>query len=301
MFSLICVLLCIYGAEIYQFSVIVDTVSTNWSIDRIFVVPLLLFLVLFASKGGVPRVAKICSWMMPVFIISYITMCLWVIGHHLGQLPEVVISVVKSAFTGHAAFGGFVGSTMMLAIQNGMAGACYSADIGIGYDSIIQSESRTVYPERQARMALLGVCVDNVICTMSVLVVLVTGIWHDLDIPQGTIPVQAALEKYFPHVSYIMPVFIFILAYTTLIAYLSVGLKCARCLHPARGKVAYYIYTVVVLVLFSFMDQTRALLVMRIAGVLLLIINLAGIYRLRHEIAFTLDDEALVPVPLKTG
>ena len=71
---------------------------------------------------------------------------LWVLGSHLNDLPAILWMVIKSAFTGHAALGGFTGSTMMLAIQNGMAGASYSADIGIGYDSIIPSESKTFIP-----------------------------------------------------------------------------------------------------------------------------------------------------------
>ena len=90
------------------------------------------------------------------------------------------MTVITSAFTGHAAIGGFAGSSILLAIQHGVSRAAYSADIGIGYDSIIQSESNTIYPERQARLAVLGVCIDNLVCTMSILVVLLSGIWKSV-------------------------------------------------------------------------------------------------------------------------
>jgi len=286
----VCILLCIYGAEIYQFNVVVETIAYSWDINRFLVAFGLLSLVLFAVMGGVPRVARVCSWIMPGFMLFYISMSLWVIGNYFTDLPAVLAMVFKSAFSGHAALGGFAGSTMMLAIQNGMAGACYAADIGIGYDSTIQSESHTVYPERQARMAFFGVCLDNFICTLSILVVLVTGLWH-IPIESKSAPlVQMALSQHFPFMDVIMPLFIFVLGYTTLIAYLIVGIKCAKYLSPRNGAKIYIGYSISVFTFFAFFDQTQALLVMRMAGALLLIINLAGIYRLRNEIVFASDE-----------
>lgn len=292
---IICILLCIYGAEIYQFKVIVDTIACSWGMNRLAITAILLALVLYAGIGGMPRVAKVCYWIMPALMCLYIAMCLWVVGSHFSNLPSLLQLVVQSAFNGHAAIGGFVGSTMLLAIQNGTAAACYAADIGIGYDSTIQSESHTVYPARQARMAFFGVCLDNFICTLSILVALVTGFWQN---PLGSdmvSPVQMAFAQYFPFIHILMPAFIFMLGYTTLIAYLIVGIKCARYLHPRRGVMLYIAYSIFVLTFFSFFDQTKALLVIRIAGALLLILNLAGIYRLRHEVVFTHEDTAFEP------
>lgn len=288
----VCVLLCIYGAEIYQFNVVVDTVAYSWGLNRFLVVAALLGLILYSALGGVPRVAKVCSTIMPSFILIYVAMSFWVIGSHFADLPGVLLLVFKSAFTGHAAIGGFAGSTMMLAIQNGMASACYAADIGIGYDSTIQSESRSVNPERQARMAFFGVCLDNFICTLSILLVLVTGLWQ---IPAGSESaplVQMALGQHFPFMDLIMPGFIFMLGYTTLIAYLIVGMKCARYLHPTRGGQYYMCYAIIALVFFSFFDQTIPLLAMRISGALLLIINLTGIFCLRHDVVFCISQRA---------
>lgn len=286
---IVCILLCIYGAEIYQFNVVVETIAFSWNINRYLAAIGLLSLILFAAMGGVPRVANVCSWIMPAFMLVYIGMSLWVIGSYFTDLPTIIAMVMKSAFNGHAALGGFAGSTMMLAIQNGMAGACYAADIGIGYDSTIQSESHTIYPERQARMAFFGVCLDNFICTLSILVVLVTGLWQTPIGSESAPLVQMAFAQYFPFMHIIMPLFIFILGYTTLIAYLIVGMKCAKYLSPRNGGKFYIGYSIFVFTFFAFFDQTQALLVMRMAGALLLIINLAGIYRLRREINFAYD------------
>lgn len=283
---LVALLLCVYGTEIYQFVVITDSVSANFAVDRNWVIAALLVLVLYSSIGGIQRIGKICSCIVPFFIIIYMGMALWIIFQEYSLIPEMLKTVFISAFTGHAAIGGFAGSTVLLAIQHGIARAAYSADIGIGYDSIIQSESSTVYPERQARLAILGVCIDNFVSTISIVVVLLSGVWM-LDEPiDGSLLVQTALSSYFPYMHIFMPIFLFFVGYTTLIAYFCVGIKCARYLSPKYGMPLYIIYGVSALIMFSFFDQSKALLVMSIAGASLLIINLLGIFVLRHQIRF---------------
>ncbi|MEI8125770.1 MAG: amino acid carrier protein [Parachlamydiaceae bacterium] len=289
--------LCIYGVEIYQFAVVTESLSTNFELNRYAVMGSLLILILYASAGGVPRIGKICSWIMPIFMTLYISMSLWVIFQEVAILPEVIKSVFVSAFSGHAAVGGFVGSSALLAIQHGIARAAYSADIGIGYDSIIQSESNTVYPERQARLAVLGVCIDNLVCTMSILVVLLSGIWKSVEHIDGSQLVQTALSQYFPFMHIFMPLFLLIVGYTTMIAYFCVGIKCARFLYPKHGARLYMVYGVMALVFFSFFDQTQALLVMSVAGACLLITNLLGIFFLRNQIVFVSEH---IPVNNKT-
>ena len=110
-------------------------------------------------------------------------------------------------------------------------------------------------PERQARLAVLGVCVDNLVCTMSILVVLVTGIWKSAEHIEGSQLVQTALSQYFPFMHIFMPVFLFIVGYTTLIAYFCVGIKCARFLYPKYGMQLYLVYGVIALLLFSFFKK----------------------------------------------
>jgi len=143
-------------------------------------------------------------------------------------------------------------------------------------------------------MAFFGVCLDNFICTLSILVVLVSGLWQTPVGSESSPLVQIALSEHFPLMNWIMPGFIFVLGYTTLIAYLIVGMKCAKYLHPTKGSSIYLGYAICALSFFSFFDQTVPLLAMRLAGALLLIINLLGIYRLRHDVKFV-SDEAVAP------
>jgi alanine or glycine:cation symporter, AGCS family len=135
------------------------------------------------------------------------------------------------------------------------------------------------------------------ICTTSVVLVLVTGVWHEsID---GMMLVQEALGKYFPYMHFFMPFFLFLVGFATINAYYSVGLKCADFLMPKMGRILYQIYAAIVLVAFSFFDSLIAQAVMAIVGALLLIINSIGIFLLRKQISFDFQFAEQESVPTK--
>lgn len=281
------VLLCIYGVEVFQFTILAECLSQSWGLSKWIIAPSLLFLVLITAIGGIKRIAKICSLVMPLFLLTYILMGFWIIFQEFNVIPKLLGDVLHFAFHKHAAIGGFAGSSVLLTIQYGISKAAYSSDLGIGYDSIIQSESSTVHPEKQASLAIIGVFIDNFICTVSILVVLLTGLWTALPSIAIADLVKNSLSLYFPYMQIFMPAFLFITGYTTVIAYFCVGLKCARFLAPKYGERFYILYGCVAFIFFSFFDASIAFLVMSISGALLLIINLLGIIRLRDQVSFS--------------
>jgi AGCS family alanine or glycine:cation symporter len=283
--SLAALLLCIYGVEIYQFSIIVHSVTYNWSINPYIVIAALLGLVMFASSGGVGRVGSISSAIIPVFVVLYMGMGLWVLLSNYDIIPQVIYNVITSAFSGHAALGGFVGSTLMATVSQGIRRGCYTGDVGVGYASVINSETSAQQPEQQASLEFLGIALDTfLICTTSVMLILVTGVW--MQPMEVDLLVQTALGNYFPYMNFFMPFFLFLLGYSTINAYFLAGLKCANFLSPRYGSYFFYAYAITGLVVFSFIDTIKAQSVMAIAGGLLLVINSVGIFRLRHEIRF---------------
>lgn len=284
-------LLCFYSIDIYQFVVITESISTNFEINRILVIIFFLLFVLFASTRGLRAMTKVCTWIVPFFAIAYLSMGIWILIHEAHMLPDLLWKVLASAFTGHAAVGGFAGSSALLAIQHGVSRATYSADIGTGYDAIMHSESCTKNPEKQARSAALGVGIDSLICSMSILVVLISGVWKFSEPLEGSHLVQMALNSYFPHMHLFIPVFLFVLGYSNIIAYFAVGIKCAQFIHPKLGKKCYLAYGMLCWIFFSFFDQTQALLIMSVSGALLLVTNLIGIFLLRHHVVFGLKKE----------
>lgn len=285
---LVAFLLCIYGVEIYQFSVVTKSLSHNLGVEAYFIAIPLLLLVLYAGVGGIPRVSAISSCLVPLFFVCYFGMGLWVLWLHLDFLPSLFATIFTSAFTGHAAIGGFAGSSLMLAASMGIRRACYSGDLGIGYSSIIHAESRVRQPEKQAALAFVEIFFDSfLICTMSIMIILATGVWTQ-DV-KHELMIQEALSRYFPYMNVFMPCFLLLLGYSTLINYFAVGRKCALHLAPGSGHRWYYLYSVIVLPLFAFVDASAALSVMSITAAALLVINLVGIYLLRRSIGFEIE------------
>ena len=176
----------------------------------------------------------------------------------------------------------------MQAISQGARRGCYTGDIGVGYASVIHSESFVKIPEKQASLVIFDIFVDTfMICSTSVLIVLVTDLWHQpID---ANLLVQTALAQYFPYMEWFMPLFLFLLGYSTINAYFCVGLKCAEYLSPKKGKAVYYAYAIVSLAAFALVDTVQAQSVMAIAGGLLLVFNCYGIFRLRKEISYNFN------------
>lgn len=294
--SIFCVLMCIYGVEIFQFSVVTHSLSYNFDLDKTYVTIGLLVMVVLAVVGGMRRIGNICSTIIPLFIVLYLGMGSYVLFCSLSSIPEMFSMIFNAAFSPMAAVGSFVGSSLLIAISQGMRRGCYSSDIGVGYASIIHSATRVKSASQQAVLVIFEVFLDTfIICTMSVLLVLVTGTWKEDILPMHL--VQMALSQYFPYMQYFMPFFLFLLGYTTVITYFTAGLKTAEFIAPKNGKIIYYVYGIVTLFVFSFVETTQALIVMSIVQVMLLTLNLAGIVRLRKEVSYDFEETPATATP----
>lgn len=283
---LACLLLCIYGIEISQFKIISDTMASTFQLNTKLVTVILLLLVLYASIGGIRRLANTCSILMPIFIIMYITMCIWIIGINIHKLPETLYTVFKGAFIGHAPLAGFVGSSAMMAMHFGIARAVYSGDIAIGYDSVVQSETKSQHPELQAKLAIFGQLTDTIICTCSILVVLITGVWSDPLVKEPSSYIIKALSMHFSYVDLFMTLLFFAAGYTTIIAYFAVGMKSAKYIHRRIGPRIYIAYAIIAFIATNYVNQYIPILIMSLSGGLLVMLNIAGIIKLRNDIKF---------------
>ena len=235
------------------------------------------------AHGGVARVGKVCGLIIPSFIVIYVALTLVLFLRHMDTLLPTLQLIFSSAFSGKAAVTGSTAGGLLVTVYQGMARGCYSGDIGIGYAAVANAESSLGDPAKQARLTILGVFLDTfVVCTATCLIIISTGVWSE-PIPASQL-VQEALDREFGMMQWFMPGFLFLLGYSSMIAFFVVGLKCAQFLSPSRGKQVYTAYAASAFLFFSFFDQSKALLLMSVSGALLLIINAYGIFRLRREI-----------------
>lgn len=289
--SLFCLLMCLYGVEIFQFTVVADSLASCIEVDKLPIAMGLIGLVILAELGGIRRICNICTAIIPLFIVLYLGMGTYALICSFDLIPPMLSSIFNNAFTPHAAVGSFAGSSILLAVSQGIRRGCYSSDIGVGYASIIHSATRMKNPCHQGALVIFEVFIDTfVICTMSVFLVLVTGTWKEDIAPMHL--VQVSLAQYFPYMNYFMPFFLFLLGYTTVITFFCAGVKTAQHVLPRYGRPIYYTYAVVILFIFSFLETTQALILMSIVQASLLALNLAGICKLRREITYDFEEES---------
>jgi len=288
--KIVAFLLCIYGVEIYLFRIVAFSVSTNWNFNYTMVVFFLLAMILGAMQGGLKLVGKVSAFVVPAFLVLFAGMSVWVFIQNWHLLPEVFATIFRSAFTTHAAVGGSAGSSMWLAMSYGVRRACYTGDIGIGYSGIIHAGSAEKNPAREATFGIMSIVLDTfIVCTLSVLLVLVTGAWssgvHEEQM------VIFALSKYFPYVDRVWPLFIFLLGYSTLIAFFAAGKKSAHALSKKYGAPLFTLFGSIAFVLFSYVgNEDHCLTVMSLVCVCLLILNVYGMGKLSHHITYDVTE-----------
>lgn len=277
---------CIYSIEIYQFTTIVHRFEVTFDLNRYFVLFFLLAVTLFSASGGVRRLANICTIIMPVFLLVYIIACIYILLVNFTDFINIFPVIFESAFTGHAAVGGFLGSSMLQAAQLGSSKAVYSGDIGMGYDSIVQSETRAVSPMKQGGLSILALFMDTSICTLSCLTLVVTGAWKNLQHLAPSDVMAHVFSNYFPFSEIFLTTLLFFAGFTTVVGYFTVGIKSATFLSAKYGKIIYFIVGTIFFLFFSNFNESKVFIIMNLTSGILVLLNVAAIIKMRNEIKF---------------
>lgn len=156
-FSIACLGACLSTGNLVQANAIGEAVQTFAPLPLWLIGLFLSLLTAIALFGGIKSIGKICGYFVPFMAIFYLLGTLWVIWTHLPQLPAAIISIVKCAFTGQAAVGGFTGSTFLLGLQFGVSRGIFSSEAGLGTGSIASAAAKETVPEKQALIAMSSV------------------------------------------------------------------------------------------------------------------------------------------------
>jgi amino acid carrier protein len=203
--------------------------------------------------GGVKVLGKIAGVLVPVMALLYFIAGLIVLIANYQAIPAALELIFTSAFTGQAAFGGFAGSTMLMAVQMGVARSIFSNEAGLGISSIAAAAARTDSPGRQAMITMTGALISTVIiCSVTGLAMLVSGS-QGLTLPDGEAMrgVELAIHAFsspFPIGGIVVSVGLILFAYSTLIAWGYYGEKCAEYLLGTKAVMWYRaLYTIVII------------------------------------------------------
>ncbi|MGV8041771.1 MAG: alanine/glycine:cation symporter family protein [Thermoanaerobaculaceae bacterium] len=130
--------------------------------------------------GGITSIARVCEKLVPFMAVFYVLGCTALLVIHWRSIPDTVLLIVSSAFTGHAAVGGFLGAGMREAVRFGVARGLFSNESGLGSAPIVAAAAQTKNPVRQALVSSTGTFWDTVVvCAMTGLVLVNSGRWTD--------------------------------------------------------------------------------------------------------------------------
>ena len=151
--------------------------STLWAKPALGLV--LAVLVGCVILGGIKRIARVASRIVPFMCALYVLGALIILIRFAPALPGAFAQIFRYAFSPVAAGGGFVGIVVQRTIQKGVARGVFSNESGLGSAPIAYGALRSVEPLRAGFVAMLGPFVDTiVVCSMTALVIIVTGAWQ---------------------------------------------------------------------------------------------------------------------------
>jgi AGCS family alanine or glycine:cation symporter len=196
---------------------------------------LLSFLTGIVILGGIKRIAAVAGVIVPFMCAFYLIGAVIILVLNAHAIPEALSVVVRHAFTPHAAAGGVIWTT----IRYGVARGVFSNESGLGSAPIAHAAAKTSEPVREGTVAMLGPFVDTIIiCTMTALVILVTG--ANLSEHDGAALTAHAFEKgLFGYGQYLVGFGLMFFAYSTLIAWSYYGDRCAEFLFGEKAIPVY--------------------------------------------------------------
>jgi AGCS family alanine or glycine:cation symporter len=198
----------------------------------------------FVVLGGIKSIARFCEFLVPIMAAGYVLGCVAILIKNWSVLDDSILLILKSAFTGQAALGGFVGAGLKEAMQAGIARGLFSNESGLGSAPIVAAAAQTRNPVRQALVSSTGTFWDTVVvCLATGLVIVSSGHWQEgLDKTQLTRAAFADLNVYGPAIlTFGLLTFVF----STILGWNYYGEKAAEYLFGTRAVFPYRILWVI--------------------------------------------------------
>lgn len=179
--------------------------------------------------GGMKRIGLVAERLVPVASLSYILLGLFVIVARARYLDDAFSAIFLGAFTPQAVTGGAIGSVFSV-LRVGVSRGVFTNEAGMGTASIAHASAEVAHPAEQGMMGIMEVFLDTiVICTITALVILVSGV----PIPYGqdlgvTLTTQAFANVCGPWVSLVIALALCCFAIATVLGWGLYGIRCAQ-------------------------------------------------------------------------
>lgn len=284
-YAILIILSFITGFLGIQVNTITKAAITILPIPKILIGFILMFLTFFIIIGDVFKISESTSKMVPFMLIFYVILCLFVIFNNIHELGNVVMQIIKSAFSFKTFFSGFL-YTMIIGIQRGI----FSSETGLGTGSITASASNSLDFSKDGYIQMLGVSVTTlVVCTITSFIVLLSPYQSMLlDDVNGIEIASFSFGYHFGNLgTLLMFIFIFLCSFSTILTGYYDSLVSLKFIFSKHQKIQkwFLIFLTLIMILISSIVSSNFMwqMVDLFVGVLI-IINLFAIYKLKDRV-----------------
>ena len=173
--------------------------------------------------GGITRIGKVASRLVPSMVVVYILGIILILIRNSSEVLPSFMLIFQDAFSGEAAMGGALGALIITGVRR----AAFSNEAGIGTAPMMHGAAKTKEPVREGLVAMLGPAIDTlVICSLTGMGILVTGVWK-LSEASGISLTAEAFATSLPLVgTYLLALCVLIFGFTTIFGLAYYGKKC---------------------------------------------------------------------------
>ena len=274
-----------------QSNSVVDAVADlyGWEQYRLILGVILAIFTGAVIVSGVKSIGRVAGILVPGMAIIYIFSGLFILGWNYDYVPDALRLIISSAFTGQAAVGGFAGSTILLAMQNGVQYGVFANEAGLGSLAIASASAKTNHAVEQGLRSVCGVFFATmVVCTLTGLVLAVTQVVGLENVNgvliKGSPLAMAAFGSVFSGFRYVVVGGLVLFAFTTMLAWAYYGEKAFEYLLGIKAAIGYrWLFTLCV-VLGAVLKIDFVWAISNFANVFMAIPNLLAIVALSGDV-----------------
>jgi AGCS family alanine or glycine:cation symporter len=177
-YAIALLILVITDATFVQPNTMASAMNVAFGVPTLVVGIVATLIMVVVCIGGLQKIGQFCGVLVPPMCIIYIVGTLGVVLMNIGQIPEVFALIFRYAFAPAPAMGGFVGSTVSLAMSRGASRGIFSNEAGMGTATTVHATAKTDHPIRQGMWGVMEVFIDTIIiCNLTAFSILLSGAW----------------------------------------------------------------------------------------------------------------------------
>jgi AGCS family alanine or glycine:cation symporter len=198
-----------------------------------FLVAILVGAVIF---GGIKRIGKVTGRMVPLMVALYVIFVLYIIFSNADNILPSFALIFQDAFTAKSVLGGSLGALVITGVRR----AAFSNEAGIGTAPMAHGAAKTNEPVREGLVAMLGPVVDTIIvCTMTALALIITGVWNAGE-SDGITMTADAFDRAMPGIgAYLLTICVAVFSISTMLSFPYYGTKCFSFVFGAKYSYVY--------------------------------------------------------------